>query len=427
MLKVNNARKLLVALFTVVIMVFTLFSVSACTTHEHNFVDGKCECGAIDYYYSPPKDYFIGNVFQIVTKNLGGEPYSLGSGVIINRDGWFITNSHVMEGSYNADAYFEIPNEALGESVTRLEISKAAVNNANKDFFIGKVDGYETISSYYREIEFTTEHAVGEPTFSVGYPNGNPFMEIHRGEELPEVPYFPDKLNGVTYIGTTSYIESGGSGGILLNDDLQIIGLTTAQIKVDNEWVNAAVSVFNFQNELNDIPNITLYDYTELMCSEEIEYVNFFERLATYTDYYKVVDENSCVTYIAITDGEGINNEDIAYTYEATYCFDSDKFMSVSSEYYWDDGDKRELKLYGYWSPVFGFNDFIFEFNYSWDRGTFYSLVSSGINYSENLNLTLNNYSTNCSYGYTVTEDDISYAKEQFNYMYSSLVEFFEN
>ena len=57
MLKVNNARKLLVALFAVIIMAFTLFSVSACASHEHNFIDGKCECGAIDESYIPPHEH----------------------------------------------------------------------------------------------------------------------------------------------------------------------------------------------------------------------------------------------------------------------------------------------------------------------------------------------------------------------------------
>ncbi len=416
------------ACFIAALFMCSLLVFSACgETHEHYFVDGKCECGAIDETYTPPKDYFVGNVFQIVTETLGKQPYMLGSGVVINQDGWFITNSHVMEGAYYAYAYFEIPNAEQGDSVTKLQISEAAVNNRNKDFFIGKIEGYETISSYYKQIDFTTNHEIGGITFSVGYPNGTPFMEIHRGVELAEVPYFPDKLNGVSYIGTTSYFESGSSGGILLNDELQIIGLTTAQIKVDDEWVKAAVSVFNFQNELSQIPQHTLYNFTDFMNPTEKEYIDFFEKVENNPDYTGAVGDDGVVGYILIDQDEGINNENLSYSYESIYLFDSAGYMSINSDYYWADGTRRTLALYGYWSPMVGFENFIFEFKFTFDDGRYLKVESTDINYSENIDLTLNNYTTDKSYSYTITEENIIYVKQQFNLIYTEMLYVFEN
>ncbi len=415
-------------LYAIAVLFAAVCMFAACgQKHEHVYIDGKCACGALDEDYTPPKDRFIGNVFQIVTKTLGGQVYARGSGVVINSDGWFITNSHVMEGAYYADAYFEIPNAESGESVTRLKIAQAAVDDPAKDFFIGKIGGYEAIASYYRKMDFTTEHEVGGTTFAIGYPNGTPFMEIHRGVELPEVPYFPDKLNGVSYIGTTSYFASGSSGGILLNEDLQIIGITTAQILVDDEWVKAAVSVFNFQNELNKIPAYTLYDFTQFMHADEIAYIRLFEQIAARTDVLSSVDENGYIGYLIKKKGESVNEDAIAYTYEAQYYFAEDGGMIIEYVYHWENGDARTTALYGYWSPLFGFDDLQYAFRYEWASGTYYSVASQDINYSENIDLTLNEYTVEHSYAYSVTEADIGYAKEQFNVLYETLKKIFES
>lgn len=129
-------------LYAIAVLFAAVCMFAACgQKHEHVYIDGKCACGALDEDYTPPKDRFIGNVFQIVTKTLGGQVYARGSGVVINSDGWFITNSHVMEGAYYADAYFEIPNAESGESVTRLKIAQAAVDDPAKDFSSGRSAG----------------------------------------------------------------------------------------------------------------------------------------------------------------------------------------------------------------------------------------------------------------------------------------------
>ena len=64
---------------------------------------------------TPNTDFFMGNVFQIVVKDNKGEPLGSGSGFVINDQGWFITNNHVMEDGYSATAFFDIKDSENGQ------------------------------------------------------------------------------------------------------------------------------------------------------------------------------------------------------------------------------------------------------------------------------------------------------------------------
>lgn len=70
----------------------------------------------------PNNDYFIGNVFQIIIKDENGDPLGAGSGFILNDDGWFITNNHVMEGATSAVAFFDIKDKSAGSQYTQLNV-----------------------------------------------------------------------------------------------------------------------------------------------------------------------------------------------------------------------------------------------------------------------------------------------------------------
>lgn len=418
----------IVSIAVLLCLLVSLFAFTACVTdkHVHDFSNWVCECGEYYTNVDPSKDLFVGNVMQIVVKNLGEQPVSVGSGFVFNKEGWFITNSHVMEDAYYADAYFEIPNAELGETVTRLKIQQVAVNNPNKDIFIGKIDGYEKIASHYRDFDFSTEYQSKDLTFSVGYPNATPFMEINRGSVTSDVPYFPDKLNGVTYIGSTSYFEEGSSGGVLLNEKLQVIGLTTAHIRVGADWVKASVSAFNFINEVSTVPNYELYNLIDVTHGEDKEYINFFNNLKKLGGLTKHVEDDGSVSFRYVSNDEGIiDGNAYTETYEDRY--DSGYYMSRTYSIHWSSGASKKVRLFGYWSAERGFRDFVYLMEYKYSRYEYFKLMSSQINYSENLDLTLNNYITECSAGHSISKEEIAYAKEDFNMAYRELTGIFED
>lgn len=206
---------------------------------------------------TPNTSYFVGNVFQIVIKDSEGTPLGAGSGFIINDDGWFITNNHVMDGASSAVAFFDIKDKESGSRYTQLNIIGGIFNSSEKDIFIGKIEGYEKIKSYYNNISFTEECTTGEKSYTVGYPNSSVRMEINSGVILEEYSDIYDKINGIYYILSDSYIAPGSSGGILINENFEVIGITTMGLYADdNKQIYSAggsVPTFVFSSHLSNL------------------------------------------------------------------------------------------------------------------------------------------------------------------------------
>ena len=216
---------------------------------------------------SPNTDYFTGNVFQIVLKDKNNDVLSSGSGFVINQDGWFITNNHVMDSGSSAVAFFDIKDSASGHQYTQLKILGGVYWDEEKDIFIGKLEGYEAISSYYRKIEFTENYVQEELSYSVGYPNSSTKMQINAGTILEEYSDIYSKIKGVYYILSDSYIAPGSSGGILVNENFEVIGITSIGFYADsnNQYYTSGGSIpyFVFKNALTQLLEnriLPLYD-----------------------------------------------------------------------------------------------------------------------------------------------------------------------
>ncbi len=394
-------------------------------TAKHTLSKHKCgQCGQVVF----EENYFQGNVFQIVAQDLGEQPIAFGSGFVFNKEGYFITNSHVMEDSYNANALFEIPDNANGLAFTTLKISKALANQPSKDYFIGKIENYGSISSYYQEIPFQTEHTVGQTTFSVGYPEATPYMEIHKGVTEKDSTWLGDKLNGVDFIVSTSYIMPGSSGGVLLNDNLEVIGITTrGKFSSDDEFLMGySISPFTFVNDIKNVSNLVAHPLADYLHPDDKEYIKFFNALKNDSSLEKEIDtgltEKTEVFYGNMYEEEGVNSDNTAYSYSETFVASSAKYIVLVWEYYWASGARKEMGLFGYWDENGGF-DFFYNFTYTFESGAYYTITSSDVNYSENVDLTLKNYEiegkqSNGYSTYTPTQSNITYAKENFNSMY---------
>lgn len=217
---------------------------------------------------TPNSDYFAGNVFQIIVKDENGEPLCSGSGFVINDEGWFITNNHVMENGHSAIAFFDIKDRTAGSQYTQLGIIGGVYNSSEKDIFIGKLDGYEKIKSYYNPIEFTENYSKGETAYTVGYPNSSVKMEINSGEILEEYSDIYDKINGVYYILSDSFIAPGSSGGILMNEQFEVIGITTIGLYADSNkqiyQAGGSVPTFVFNSHLSNLNSKDLKPLTEI-------------------------------------------------------------------------------------------------------------------------------------------------------------------
>lgn len=206
---------------------------------------------------TPNPAYFCGNVFQIIVKDKNGTAVSAGSGFVINDSGWFITNNHVMDGGYSANAFFDIPDKDKGTKYTALNILGGSYHDENKDIFIGKLENYASIKEHYNLITFTESYQEDETCYSVGYPNSSVELQINGGTIIEEYSDIYDKINGIYYILSDAYIAPGSSGGILVNKNFEVIGITSIGLYADankEHYISGgSIPTFTFKAQLNNL------------------------------------------------------------------------------------------------------------------------------------------------------------------------------
>lgn len=224
---------------------------------------------------APNGDYFVGNVFQIVIKDKSGELLGTGSGFVINEDGWFVTNNHVMEEAHTATAFFDIKDSVDGGRYTQLKILGGVYNNEEKDIFIGKLEGYSRLAEYYNEISFTEDYEQGEECYSVGYPNSSVEMDINPGTVTEEYSDIYSKVSGIYYILSDSYIAPGSSGGVLVNSDFEVIGITSIGFYADEakqEYTSGGSIPYSvFKSKIKTLDEKKLRSISEIYKNETSE------------------------------------------------------------------------------------------------------------------------------------------------------------
>ncbi len=375
----------------------------------------------------PQNSYFVGNVFQIVVKDLGGTPIATGSAFVFDEYGWFITNAHVMEGAYYAQAIFNIENSSTGESFRYFDINSGIYYHLDKDIYIGKIDNYLSIKSYYREFPFNLDYEVGDKTYSVGYPHSSTDLMINEGEITENWSDLYEKLySGNSYICSSSYIAPGSSGGILVNDNLEVIGITTlGWTDRNNEFISgAAISAFNYSNLLKTTGTSKLLTLQDRFHSEEKAFIGYFNEAKNHEKTgrsERVELDDGTIAYVYEWTEEDAADDGTPLISAKTFTIGSDGFIYYTEEFYWGVGDRRTQSFYGIYDHKKGFANFTFEFKYQWADGSYYTIVSDDINYSSNISLTLNKYNSN-SYKCDVTQENIDYAKRNFNVIYEWLV-----
>ena len=208
------------------------------STNQWKYTEWSTEITEDSYIYTiqrtPNEEYFLGNVFQIVLNDENGKPISTGSGFIFHEDGWFITNNHVMDGGSSASAFFDIPDSNNGKDYTQLSVLGGIYNSDEMDIFIGKLDNYEQIDAYYQPITLSVDYTLGETTYTIGYPNSSLFMQINEGTLLEEYKDIYGKIYDSYYLLSDSYIAPGSSGGILINENFEVLGITTIGLYADS-------------------------------------------------------------------------------------------------------------------------------------------------------------------------------------------------
>ena len=170
----------------------------------------------------PPKDQAkrIGpTVIKVST------PAGLGSGVIINKDGFAITNAHVVQGETTLRATVWLPEgDGTLKRVDIDDIELIAVNN-HVDLALIKLKHPDGKEFQFAPVAKSESVAVGESVFAIGNPLG-----LERTMTQGVVSTVSRNFEGLTYIQTDTPINPGNSGGPLFNTHGEVVGITNMGI-----------------------------------------------------------------------------------------------------------------------------------------------------------------------------------------------------
>jgi serine protease Do len=151
-------------------------------------------------------------------------PSGLGSGFIINEDGFLITNFHVIEGEtqISVEVYHQTGGELERKSYKQIRI--VAINKFG-DMALLKIEDKDAPKFKYVLLGSADALAVGEGVFAVGSPLG-----LERTVTEGILSTKTRQMAGELYLQTTAQINPGNSGGPLFNLRGEVVGITNMKI-----------------------------------------------------------------------------------------------------------------------------------------------------------------------------------------------------
>ncbi|HMN95286.1 MAG TPA: trypsin-like peptidase domain-containing protein [Phycisphaerales bacterium] len=187
-----------------------------------DFVEDGLFTTAVDLPDLPPREHArrIGPaVIKVST------PSGLGSGVIIHKDGYAITNAHVIQGetTLKATVWFPQPDGSLRRVIID-DVEIIATNN-HLDLALVRMKHPEGGAFDVAPIQREERLDVGQPVFAIGNPLG-----LERTLTQGVISTAQRSFGGLTYIQTDAPINPGNSGGPLFNTRGEVIGITNMGI-----------------------------------------------------------------------------------------------------------------------------------------------------------------------------------------------------
>ena len=151
-------------------------------------------------------------------------PGGLGSGFIINEEGYPITNFHVIENETQISVEVYQQNSGQLERKSYKQIKIIAINKF-ADLALLKIEDKDSPQFPKVPLGDSDALAVGERVFAIGSPLG---LERTVTEGIVSTKTRP--MQGELYLQTTAQINPGNSGGPLFNLRGEVVGVTNMKI-----------------------------------------------------------------------------------------------------------------------------------------------------------------------------------------------------
>lgn len=176
--------------------------------------------------YSAQKIYKMCNpaVFTVTTAN--DVCASQGSGFFISPNGLAVSNYHVFRGSYKGA---EVLYMASGK---QYKVKEVILYSADEDFILFRVDVGNDKVPYLKVTN--RKPVIGNKIYAIGSPKG--FTNTLSSGEISQ-------LRGNNFIQINAPIDHGSSGGALINEYGEVIGITSGGRDDSGANLNYAIDI----------------------------------------------------------------------------------------------------------------------------------------------------------------------------------------
>jgi serine protease Do len=151
-------------------------------------------------------------------------PGGLGSGFILNEEGYLITNFHVIEGEsqISVEVYHQKTSALERKSYKQVKI---IAMNKFTDLALLKIEDKDAPRFSFASLGNADALAVGDRVFAIGSPLG-----LERTVTEGILSTKTREYHGLLYLQTTAQINPGNSGGPLFNLRGEVVGVTNMKV-----------------------------------------------------------------------------------------------------------------------------------------------------------------------------------------------------
>ncbi|MDR3586725.1 MAG: cell wall-binding repeat-containing protein [Desulfosporosinus sp.] len=184
------------------------------------------------------KDYSAREIAQLLKPSIvaievldgNGNELGYASGVIATRDGKIFTNYHVIDGATSAKV--TLPDGRV------LDVTNISGYDPKYDAVVLQVNAKDLQPAKFN---LASSAQIGDKIYTLGNPLG---LEDTISDGLISTTH--RVVNGETYIQISAPISPGSSGGALINEQGEVIGITTAGL-TDGQDLNFAIPYEDFE------------------------------------------------------------------------------------------------------------------------------------------------------------------------------------
>ena len=286
--------------------------------------------------------------------------YGAGSGIIISKDGYIITNAHVVDGASAISVVMTDKTKSTDSSSdsSSKSVAEQILDNQNKsdsdentitaelvgmdtqtDLAVLKIDADDLTPA---EFGTSSDIQVGEISIVIGNPLGFDLANtVTAGIISATDRTLTIEDRTMNLIQTDASINSGNSGGPLINAYGQVIGITSAKVSSSyGEGLGFAIPIDEAKDIIDDLIN---YGYVKGRPTLGISGENISSFYAQYYDVPQGFIVRSVESGSA-ADEAGIKENDIVVGIEGQLINSIEEFNEIKSQY--KAGDKITVSVY---------------------------------------------------------------------------------